>query len=850
MANVKRISFPWSETGITVYYICRREVDNYRMDDSDGDFALNPADPYQELAEDAVIKGLYEADESRVAWDDGRYTFVFYKQAGGSPVPASDTPIGNGEMWIKDDLELSLDDVPDQVWDEVLTGATHNIATSAGRRLRGIQDFQGYENGSIWIDTINGVAGTTDFENGTVENPVDSLADALTIATSLNMTRFTVVNGSTITLVSSTTNKVFFGDRWSLALGGQDTSGSHFEGAEISGINTGTECHFDNCTFLTCSLSNFHGSDINIKGPLTLISTGDYYLVHSSSNIAGTSAPIIDTGLAIANVNLNIRNYSGGVDLRNLGQAGTDNVSLEGNGQLILNANCIGGTVAIRGNFELTNNGSGMTINDEPRYDSDTLVDLVWDEVLTSATHNINKSSGKRIRELLEVAGYEGGFIYIDTVNGTAGDEPFINGILETPVDNITDANTIAAATGISWFKINAGSTITLVAAQEGQVFTGEIWTLALGGQSVSASTFHGADVTGICTGAIKPKFEHCHLGAVTLPPCHLDTCAFEDTLTLGSAGAYFMADNCHSGVAGTGSPSIDFGAAIGDSQINLRGYYGGIELKNMGQAGTDSVSIEGDGQVIINANSIGGTIAIRGHQTITGAAAFEALGGVISDDARFALDQFPQILISTSIATLASQTVFTISDGSSDNDAYNDALIIITDAATEEQKAVGLVGDYVGSTKQITLSKDPAIFTMAVGDKVNIIGNSSISVLVNATISEKVDTLLDINKSQDLTVNVTTRLEYQWLDSDGNAVDISLLTFKFKAVKNAGEASPAIPEVTGSIQDGPNGRWYFDILPTTVFKGRYEIWAVDGASKITPLTVAGGARIETHPRL
>jgi len=138
----------------------------------------------------------------------------------------------------------------------------------------------------------------------------------------------------------------------------------------------------------------------------------------------------------------------------------------------------------------------------------------------------------------------------------------------------------------------------------------------------------------------------------------------------------------------------------------------------------------------------------------------------------------------------------------------------------------------------------------MAEGDFIDIIGNTSVAVLANTIISEKVDTLLDINKSLDLTVNTTTRLEYQWLDTDGDPVDISALTFKFKAVKNAGESSPAIPEATGTIQDGPNGRWYFDILPTTVFKGRYEIWAVDGASKITPLTNAGGARIETHPRL
>lgn len=108
MPNIKRIFLDWSETGITVYYIGRREVDNYRMDDADGNFASAPADPYQELTEDAVIKGRYEADESRVVWDDGVYTFIFYEQSGGSPVPVNDRAIGTGEMTIENDLEVYI----------------------------------------------------------------------------------------------------------------------------------------------------------------------------------------------------------------------------------------------------------------------------------------------------------------------------------------------------------------------------------------------------------------------------------------------------------------------------------------------------------------------------------------------------------------------------------------------------------------------------------------------------------------------------------------------------------------------------------------------------------------------
>lgn len=104
----KKIICP-GETGLTVYCIARRESDGYRLNDADGAFASNPADPYLSLTEDTVIKGLYEVSEARTVWDDERYTFTFYSQAGGSPAPVSDAVIGSGEMYVKDDTEVVLD---------------------------------------------------------------------------------------------------------------------------------------------------------------------------------------------------------------------------------------------------------------------------------------------------------------------------------------------------------------------------------------------------------------------------------------------------------------------------------------------------------------------------------------------------------------------------------------------------------------------------------------------------------------------------------------------------------------------------------------------------------------------
>lgn len=82
-------------------------------------------------------------------------------------------------------------------------------------------------------------------------------------------------------------------------------------------------------------------------------------------------------------------------------------------------------------------------------------------------------------------------------------------------------------------------------------------------------------------------------------------------------------------------------------------------------------------------------------------------------------------LMISTAIATLASQVSFTLDAGSADNDAYNNCIAIVTDQTTRVQKCVGRVSDYTGSSLTVTLAADPGIFTMAAGDSIQIIATS-----------------------------------------------------------------------------------------------------------------------------
>lgn len=296
------------------------------------------------------------------------------------------TQVGSIGKLLKDEIKTGHTvEVAKAVWDRVLTGALHNIANSAGRRLRQLQERGIYQDGAIWIDTVNGTAGTEDFENGTSFNPVDNLADALTLAASLGLARFRIAPGSSLTFASTLTNKQFVGSSWTLALGGQEITGTLIVGAEVSGTALMATGHADfaNCDMGICTLGAFELLACGLEDKLTLSAAANYHFDQCFHHAASGISAIIDFGAAVLNTVVHMHHHSGPVEIQNLGQAGTDKVIYEGFGALTLNANCVGGTVNIRGNITLVNNGSGMTINDDARIDTGQVATAVGDEVMT-----------------------------------------------------------------------------------------------------------------------------------------------------------------------------------------------------------------------------------------------------------------------------------------------------------------------------------------------------------------------------------------------------------------------------------------------------------------------------------
>lgn len=66
------------------------------------------------------------------------------------------------------------------------------------------------------------------------------------------------------------------------------------------------------------------------------------------------------------------------------------------------------------------------------------------------------------------------------------------------------------------------------------------------------------------------------------------------------------------------------------------------------------------------------------------------------------------------------SQTVFRLSAGPAEDDALNGCPVLIHDIASGVQVAAGIILDYTGSTKEVTLAANPT-FTVATGDNISV---------------------------------------------------------------------------------------------------------------------------------
>jgi len=171
-----------------------------------------------------------------------------------------------------------------------------------------------------------------------------------------------------------------------------------------------------------------------------------------------------------------------------------------------------------------------------------------------------------------------------------------------------------------------------------------------------------------------------------------------------------------------------------------------------------------------------------------------------------------PTTLQNTTIATLASQTSFTLTAGSADDDAYNGCIIVVEDSVTATQKAVGRVLNYTGATKTITLEADPAVFTMAAGDTIDVVAVEKTWAAVTKALTDKAGFSLAADQGAVTIGTTTTNTDMRGTDSANttvpDAAGVAPTAAEIKTeVEQAGSSLALILADSGELQtDWVNG--------------------------------------------
>ena len=232
----------------------------------------------------------------------------------------------------------------------------------------------------------------------------------------------------------------------------------------------------------------------------------------------------------------------------------------------------------------------------------------------TTVDRTASSSATLQEQEALQYSSFQNA-VWID-INGSNTGTDYPVGTREYPVNNITDAVAIANGRGFDTLEILSDMVI-----DSGTDIIG----FTLKGKHECATSIYIADavsceniaiqyvtVSGILDG--RTHISECEIGNLDYVNGHIHASSLVGIISLdGNTDAQII--SCFSGIAGTGTPTIDLGG--GGQSMGVRNYNGGLRLTN--KTGDDNVSIDlNSGHIILDSTVVSGTIVVRGVGHIT----------------------------------------------------------------------------------------------------------------------------------------------------------------------------------------------------------------------------------------
>jgi hypothetical protein len=266
----------------------------------------------------------------------------------------------------------------------------------------------------------------------------------------------------------------------------------------------------------------------------------------------------------------------------------------------------IGDTYHIHNIVQCNVSGGNLVAVDGVGAEAESIFPTAFTQVVRTA------AASATLQELgtLQFSSFDGG-VWINTASSNTGTS-FPNGTLQAPVNNLTDAQTIATSRGFATLYVLGDITLDATANLTGFALFGESdnkTTITIeDAATVTNCEFFTCTVQGTLDGGNVVK--DARIIDLNFVDGFIQQCVLDGTVTLSGLGEADFLD-CWSGIPGQDeTPIINMNGS--GSALVMRNYSGGVMLTN--KTGSDAVSIDmASGQVKLDPSIQAGPITIRG---------------------------------------------------------------------------------------------------------------------------------------------------------------------------------------------------------------------------------------------
>lgn len=263
-------------------------------------------------------------------------------------------------------------------------------------------------NGGVTVKPSSPYSGTA-FPVGTLQQPVNNLADAHTIANVRGLNNIYVLES--LTLDSGDFSGYVFlgtGSRNNITIQVDIATivvDTRFEDVTILGNFNSDKCHLHKCVVGNITYSGEFIEDCILTGIVTLIGSSEVHIYRCVDANPGPGVPTID--LSGFSGELSIREYVGGIEIKNKTTADTVAIDLI-TGRVIIDSTVTAGTIRIRGLGTVEDNSTGTAVIDTTSLVSNTSISqAVWNA--PTANHTAIGSFGEKVgKKLLTLAKFLG----------------------------------------------------------------------------------------------------------------------------------------------------------------------------------------------------------------------------------------------------------------------------------------------------------------------------------------------------------------------------------------------------------------------------------------------------------